>query len=437
MLLTKPKYLVLLIVMASLVLALGACRQKQDDAKNDTSQKDEPFVVVIQTGSPIFSDIMVSMKNRLTELGFIENEDILYYVGVTLDNLQRAVDFKEVDLFITIPGNAGKTNFVSELKARVGDSKPIVFTSGTFDPVAEGVADSLDHPNQNVTGVILIDSDERRFDLFHQLIPDAKHLLLVYNPEDMAAVRQLPAIQALAASYNIQLSLVEDSDQDREHTLQLIKDSPTEIDGIFLLRVFFSSELWLQTALDQKLAISQDIGVKYLTHRPTLIYGPLEEQQGEQVARLVDQILRGQKPGNLPIENADMFLILDQGVADRIGLDIPQSLLEQASIVNRSAIVGEVPSENARACLTTVEGPGGSSDLCFNVSCEEMPDIAWLNTDRREDIRSCSIEQAVGICRTLTFNILFYSGGVDALSVGCTFGGGIWTELPITSNLIG
>lgn len=429
----SPRFLSLLVL--GICLCLSACGQTNASSRPKSAAAKDLPIIGIQTGSPIFSGMLVSLKARLADLGFVENENVVYHVGVTLDSLATNIPLDEVDIFITIPANTGEINFVHELRARIGTETPIVFATGTFDPVAEGLAESLSHPNQNVTGVILIDSDERRFDLFHQLIPTAQDILLVYNPDDEAALRQLPHIQALADTRNLKLSLIEDSGTDREKSLRLAADLPDKLDGIFLLRVFLSSEIWAEAGIRHQLPVAQDIGVQYLSYRPIMLYGPLEETQGEQIARLVAQILNGQEAGNLPIENADVFLTLDNSIAAAIDLDIPSALLEQARDVRQDSMEHlNLREENqAGACLAAVESAAGPSLMCFSVACDGVPEMPWINTNSHEPVAACDTSEMLGICHTLSFDIVFYSGGYDAVSIGCTLGGGEWND-PASSD---
>src|SRR5688500_5260701 len=118
-------------------------------------------------------------------------------------------------------------------------------------------------------------------------------------------------------------------------------DIPEDVDGIFILQdvlVSDAMEQWAITAVEQKLPLSAaGVGIEgssgYVVS-PLMGDGIYVPDIAAKAARLSDQILKGANPGDLPIEAAEFYLMVNIDTADAIGIEVPDHILEQAQFVS-------------------------------------------------------------------------------------------------------
>lgn len=426
----NARYLIIFLLV--FILLLTGCSSKKEDDTSDESQKSS-YTVGILLQSPVFAPLVDGFKATLATLGYEEGQNITYVVESSAQALAAAIDPAQVDVYLVVPPGFGEDNQLKILQAEVGE-KPMLFAPGGFDPVAEGVAESLSRPGKNVTGVLLQDYDEKRFEFLLQALPDARHVLVVYNPTNETGMRQLPAIQNLAEEAGVELTMLEFVDGsnfefpegEEDPRIQMMQDIPADVDAIFLLKVYAHSTGWFTSGLEHKVAVSQEGTADFGAILPFMTYGSSIYLEGEQVARMADQVFRGIKVGDLPIEYAELFLTIYQGVADAIGVEVDPEVLAQAQ-VNYDTVA--LPTAAASmACTASQTSPGGTNQVCLTTACDALTDSGFVSYADRADVASCSTDNLVGICDAAQFDTYYYDGDPSLLRTGCGFSSGTWTN---------
>ncbi|HSB79232.1 MAG TPA: ABC transporter substrate-binding protein [Candidatus Methylomirabilis sp.] len=279
---------------------------------------------------------IIGLRDGLTELGYRENEDFVIGVRFTqgdpakLSEAARDLVRHGVDIIVTAEG--GNTAKAAQMATtRI----PIVFMGGS-DPVGVGLVQSLAHPGGNITGTADLDVElgPKRMEIFREMIPSLKRLLMPYDATNTYAVAQLAVYRD--AARRLTLTLVERplrSEEEARAAITAVRKG--EVDGIFSPR-FVSLNIpgfILETAA--KRAIPTMFHGEFLVARGGLAsYSASDEQLGRQAARLVDKILKGAKPGDLPVEQPTKFkLVINLKTAKALGLKIPQSVLIRADEV--------------------------------------------------------------------------------------------------------
>jgi ABC-type uncharacterized transport system substrate-binding protein len=276
---------------------------------------------------------IIGLRDGLQELGYRENEHFVIGVRFTQGNpaelADAAADLVRLGVDIIVTTEGGNT-----AKAAQAATKriPIVFIGGS-DPVALGLVRSLAHPGGNITGTVDLDVDLalKRLEIFHELVPGMKRVLLPYDAGNAYALTQLPAYRDGAR--RLGLTLVERpvrSEEEARAAITGIRDN--EVDGMFAPR-FLSLNIpgfVLDTARKRGLpSIFQ--GVVPVEQGGLASYSATDGQLGRQAARLVDKILKGAKPADLPVEQPTKFeLVINMKTARTLGLTIPPSLLLRA-----------------------------------------------------------------------------------------------------------
>jgi putative ABC transport system substrate-binding protein len=276
------------------------------------------------------------LRDGLRELGHREDKDFAIGVRFTegkadeLPAAARDLVRHRVDVIVT-PISSTATKAAQMATSEI----PIVFI-GSGDPVGQGLVRSFARPGGNVTGVADLDSDlvPKRMAIFRELVPGLKRLLVPYDATNADAVGQM-AVHRDAAR-QLGLTLVEKALKSEEEARVAITGlRKGEVDGIFSLR-FLTQNIpgfILQSA--SRALIPTMFHVPFFVERGGLAsYSANTYEIGKQAARLVDRILKGTKPADLPVEQPLKFeLVINLKAAKALGLTIPPSLQLRADRV--------------------------------------------------------------------------------------------------------
>lgn len=426
---TKSSFSQTLIVILALLLALFvvACDKNQEEAEETKT----PNVALVRMLPVIFDPVADGFIDGMADLGYTEGENIQYTLITSPDSSLTAVEseFKdaEFDAVVIVPAGVAPFSYVLGVQALVGNT-PIVFVPGGTDPVAEGYAESLTKPNKNVTGVLVGEADERRFELFLDMLPDAKRIAVPYDATNPTSAAVADSIQTLADAANVELILYNIPVGNTEATPAALEQLPDDIDGFFMLKIWSVVE-WLDTAAQRRLPVSVDSADTAGFF--TMAYGPSLYAMGAQAASLTAQILNGTPAGDLPIETSEFVLTINLGVANAIGLTIAPNFLEQAQAILREEVllpVAEPVEQTVGACNAQVTSPGGTNTICVSTACSALTSSAFLSYSEQVDVEACSTEAVVGICATSAFDTYYYDGEASMLATGCGFLSGTWQE---------
>src|SRR5262245_23675747 len=219
---------------------------------------------------------------------------------------------------------------------------PIVF-AGLSDPVAQGAVQSLARPGGTMTGIsyLGVELNPKRLQLLKEALPGTTRVAVLVPSNHSLRDRMVREVDAAAGSLGVKLQLLEVSSI----------DPPEKIDQAFaaMVRERAQAVLGLQGPLFFK--ERRRIAEWSLTHRLpgvfeladyaeagcVLAYAPSHSDIFKHAARYADQILKGAKPADLPVEQPTKFeLVINLKTAKAIGVTIPQSLLLRADRVIES-----------------------------------------------------------------------------------------------------
>ncbi|MDO8480083.1 MAG: ABC transporter substrate-binding protein [Candidatus Rokubacteria bacterium] len=276
---------------------------------------------------------IVGLRDGLQELGYRENQDFVLGVRFTQGNVAelpeaaRALVRRGVDLIVVSSGeNAAKAAQMATTRI------PIVFMGGS-DPVEAGLVKSFARPGGNVTGIADLEVElvPKRMEIFHELIPGLKRVLLVYDGTNPVAVSRL-AVHRDAAR-RLGLTLVERPVRTEDEARSVINAlRKGEVDGIFSPRLLLQNIPGLILEIAPKRAIPTMFDDAFYVERGGLAsYAANFYGLGRQAARLVDKILKGARPSDVPVEQPTKFeLVINLKAAKALGITIPQSILLRA-----------------------------------------------------------------------------------------------------------
>jgi putative ABC transport system substrate-binding protein len=279
---------------------------------------------------------IAGLRDGLKELGYRENEDFVIGVRFTqgdpakLPAAARELVRHRVDVIVT----SEASNVARAAKAATSEI-PIVFIGGS-DPVGLGLVKSFARPGGNVTGIADLDVEllPKRMEIFQQLVPGLKRVVLPYDATSEHTLAHLAAYRD--AARRLGLTLVEKPVRSEEEARTVIAGlRKQEADGILAPRFLSSNIPGLLLEAGPRLAIPTVFHAAYFVERGGLAsYSPSSSAMGRQAARLVDRIVRGAKPADLPVEQPTKFeLVINLKTASALGLTIPGSLLLRADRV--------------------------------------------------------------------------------------------------------
>ena len=212
---------------------------------------------------------------------------------------------------------------------------PIVFTVDP-DPVGRGLVASLGHPGGNITGLSDTHADlvPKRLELLKEAAPSAVRIGVLFNPASPLGPPQLKTARAAAPSLGMTVLPVELRGQGRQdidralETMErerftgiLVLGDPTV--GIHRSRI---AELALRSRLPTVSTLRESVQAGML-----MSYGTDFHHLWRRAATSVDKILKGTRPGDLPVEQPTKFeLVINLRTAKTLGLSIPRSLLGRA-----------------------------------------------------------------------------------------------------------
>ena len=277
---------------------------------------------------------IVGLRDGLLELGYREHEQFVLGVRFTQGDLAalpaaaRDLVQYEVDLIFASDIPAAKAAQMATTRI------PIVFAGLGGNPVEMGLIQSFARPGGNMTGVVNLDVDlgPKRLEVFRALIPGLHRVLFPYDPTDASNVAAVRGYRE--AAHHLGLVLVEQPVQTQaEAQATLAQVRKDEVDGILQPphMAWNIPGFILETATQQGIPAMFN-GAFFVEQSGGLAsYGPDPYASGRQAARLVDKILQGTKPAELPVEtNAKIEFVINMKAAKALGLTIDPVVLYQA-----------------------------------------------------------------------------------------------------------
>ena len=300
-------------------------------------ERDRPIRIGALTPSWGPPPQVVGLRDGLVELGYREGEQFVIGVRFTQGDIKALLTAaREVvklgpDLIFAHRDGAAKAAQLATTRI------PIVF-AGVNDPVGIGLIKSFARPGGNITGVTDLELSlaPKRLEIFHEVVPGLKRVLFPYDPEDTYSVVGVKVYREAAKRLGI--VLVEKTLRtEKEAQAVLNRVQKGKIDGI--LRPASSSlnipGFILEGAARQ--GIPTMFNAVFMVEQGALTsYGPDEYETGRQAARLVDKILKGATPAEIPVEvNTKIRFAINLKVAKALGLVIAPEVLYRADKVIR------------------------------------------------------------------------------------------------------
>jgi putative ABC transport system substrate-binding protein len=282
-----------------------------------------------------WSQYLAAFVQRLRELGWIDGRNVAieYRWGEGRNERFAEIAAEFVRLKVDVIVTSGTPQVLAAKRAT--SVTPIVFATAG-DPVGIGLVTSLARPGGNVTGLSNQTTDlaGKRLELFRVVVPDLRRLAIIGNVDNPAVVLEIGEAQAAARMLGLEVVTLEirraediaPAFKALEGRAQALYVSP---DALVITNRARIHTLAMGMRLPTMYA-SRD----YVEAGGLMSYGPNWPHMFRRAADLVDKILRGANPGDIPVEQPTKFdLIINLTTAKAIGLDVPASVLARADEV--------------------------------------------------------------------------------------------------------
>jgi putative ABC transport system substrate-binding protein len=327
------RQILLLILMVVACVLLNSCAKKTQKV----------YRVGIVSGAEPFVDIADGFKTKMTELGYIEDKNIVYDFHkldadpTGVEQVVRKFVADKVDLIFAFPTEPA----VAAKVAAKGTNIPVVFAMAGIE--GDNLVESIIQPSGNITGVRYPGPEDtlKRLEILHELVPHAKRVYLIYDPNYPNAPMALGGLRPATPSLGI--TLVEDpvnNIKELRAALQ-VRDKLDDIgiDVILLMPDILNHSpdgfgAILKFANKHKVPIgggmnfTADLGAMF-----SLV--PDNVEQGMLVAPLVDKIFKGTPAGSIMVITPPSRLRLNYKVIKELGLTVPEGLLSSAKEIIR------------------------------------------------------------------------------------------------------
>ena len=278
---------------------------------------------------------IAAFVQRLREFGWVEGRNIVieyrWAEGRTKRYAEIAAEFVRIKVDVIVTHSTAPVVAAKQATAVI----PIVFAA-VSDPVGTGLVASLARPGGNVTGLAnqLSDTVGKKLEVLREVVPDLRRLAIIANVGNPAAVLEMGEAQAAASKLGLEVIISEirrakdiapafKALSERADALYLCPDPlmNTNRTGINIL------------AVGARLPTMHGIR-EYVEAGGLLSYGRNIADQFRRVADIVDKILRGANPADIPVEQPTKFdLLINLTTAQALSLEIPPTLLARADEV--------------------------------------------------------------------------------------------------------
>jgi putative ABC transport system substrate-binding protein len=274
----------------------------------------------------------------LKETGYVEGQNVIIDYKAAEGRYERLIEISANFVARGVAVIAATGAVVSPLAARAATTTiPIVFRIGA-DPVKSGLVDNLRRPTGNITGITEFGAElvAKRMEFFHELLPNAKLLGALLNPNNPAHVEFMVRVpEGTPNDFGVPRAYATATDE-KEFEPAIAKLAERHVDGLIVTPdTLFSSYPESLVAATTRHAMPT-----MFSDRESVVAGGLISYYGDtrdsnhQLGLYVGKVLKGEKPSDLPVVQPSKFeLAINLRAAKALGITVPESLLARATEV--------------------------------------------------------------------------------------------------------
>jgi len=297
-----------------------------------------PTIGVLGGDATVWAPWTGAFVARLRELGWIEGHSIAIEYRWSQARSERVAEIAAEFVRLKVDVIVAYGGAVAALKQATA-TIPIVFAVAN-DPVGGGLVASLARPGGNVTGLSNQTADiaSKRLELLREAVPGLRRLAIMVDVDYPSAVLEMGEVQAAARALGLQVAPLEiRRAEDIAPAFAALKaQGSAKADALYVVidaLVVANRTRIITSALDARLPTIFNVR-DYVQAGALMSYGPNYPALFRRAGDYVGRILRGTKPGDIPVEQPTKFdLVINLTTAKAVGLTIPESFLARADEV--------------------------------------------------------------------------------------------------------
>jgi len=327
-------FTVLLVIVCTSFLLLSHCKK---------NVQNKVYKVGILCGLDYIHMLTDGFRQKMTELGYIEGENIIYNYQRTNfepekeNEILKAFIEDSCDLILTFPSEVS----MAAKAVTQGTGVPVVFAIANIE--GTNLVHSVTEPGGNITGVRFPGPDLaiKRFEFLHELAPEAKRIWLPYQRNYPIVSSQMEVLYPVAEAAGVTLIEfpADDAAEIRAELDAREQSNRIDFDAIFFIPEPLSCtedafEVMGEFAYKYKMPIG---GILMEVGNYGSIFGINVDvpKTGQQAAVLADKILKGKDAGTIPVVSSESYLEINYKAAQELGVPVPEGLLSRADRIIR------------------------------------------------------------------------------------------------------
>jgi putative ABC transport system substrate-binding protein len=285
---------------------------------------------------PADGSVPAALRQGLAELGYVEGRNVQYEGRWAQGDVSR-IPATAGELVAARPDVVVVIGYPATLALQRATKTIPIITVSSGDAVASGLVRSLAHPEGNLTGIsdMSVELAAKRVEVLKDTVPKARRLAILWNQDDRGMTLRYQQIESAARSLGISV---------QAHAIR----QPTDIDSAFAAMsreppdaLFLVADVLTVTNRKRVIdyAAAHRIPTMYEDNRfvqdgGLISYGPRPDDIFHRAAYYVDRVLKGTKPGELPMEQPTRtYLYINAKTAKALGLPLSQTMLFRADKV--------------------------------------------------------------------------------------------------------
>lgn len=241
-----------------------------------------------------------------------------------LSNITQKFATEKLDLVLAIATPSAQS------MARSSADIPILITAVT-DPVAAGLADSMEKPGKNITGTTDMNPLKEQFDLLKTVVPNAKKVGVIYNAGEDNSQVQVKMAESVAKDAG--LELVKATVATTSDVLQAAQSLAGKVDAIYI-----PTDNTVVSAADSVIQVANENKIPLFSGESSVVdkgglgtIGINYKKLGAQTGDMALKIIKGQKPADMPIESQKEFdTVFNKATLELLGIKLPADLQQKA-----------------------------------------------------------------------------------------------------------
>jgi putative tryptophan/tyrosine transport system substrate-binding protein len=294
------------------------------------AQRPMPVIAFLGSGSSLIAPRLLAFRQSLKEMGYVEGENVAIefrWAHGQFDRLPAlAAELVQDRVAIIVTTGLGSAQAAKVATTTI----PLVFV-GADNPVQFGLVASLNRPGGNATGLNLQTSEltAKRLEIVRQLVPRTGTVAILINPNSPEVAPQLADVQSASLSMGQPILILNATNEGG------LDDALASVVQHRAGALLVTNDAFFFSRLDQIVAMAAYNAVPTMYDRRDyadagglISYGPNYIDAYRQAGTYVGRILRGERPGDLPVMQSIKFeLVINLRTAKALGLEVPPTLL--------------------------------------------------------------------------------------------------------------